>query len=80
MILKLAMDISESQLYVSPELYDDRGKLISLSPAFNTIREALEFAEFAVRDTNGLSEGFPVTFTYSKSKSSENDIVFLVSA
>lgn len=78
MELKLEIDVTEEGKFVTVILRD-RDSILTMSPAFKTIKEAMEFADFAVRDVANLSETFPVVFAYDKKQTHDDDIVFQVS-
>lgn len=77
MLLKLEIDVTEEGKFVTVYLIQ-RDEIVTMSPAFKSIKQALDFADFAVRDVNNLSESFPVSFVYDKTKTVDDDLVFSI--
>lgn len=76
-LLKLLIDATAEGKFVTVVI-EDKGVMVGTSPAFKNVKEAMDFAEFAIRDMLHLSGDYPVTFTYDKKRTVDDDIVFSI--
>jgi hypothetical protein len=75
--LKLAIDVTEEGKFVAVYLYQGE-EIISMSPAFKSVKEAMDFAEYAIRDILSLEEDSPLVIVYDSKDTRDDDMSFRV--